>query len=443
MNSNDITEIVRQRTNYFGSSELLDQFDVTNGDFENSEDEFFDSWDSINYSLNASVTSVQLESVVRSLETEYYIIPEFQRKFVWKKNQIASLAFSLIKGFPIPPIYLFVDDESKKQVILDGHQRTTALFLYVYGLYFASEAKRKKINFKNIHDIMSQISTLSIMLVDKKDKTISNAISNLYGELKEKYGLIKTTYSIKDNKGNEHDISFSSFRTEEQEFLKRKPVHTSIVECRGGIDPQRFYAMVFKELNSGGKILGTQEIRNGVYWKTALYKGLHKLNEENDNWRRIYGNVSLYSKDVEQLLKTLSLNYYTEYDGYKICTRFDGTFNWVNIMEAYSSKALKENDHISQEELARLEKYLHSFTFDDEINKCSKAVFEAVFVCMCKAGFLEKEYESKEIRLSWLVELGNSDIFDEVLSNKSSVEKRLSRTYEKVMEKYGTKEGDR
>lgn len=438
MNAEDVTEIVRKQTDYFGSSELSDRFDITNRDFENSEDDFFDSWDSLNYSLNASVTSVQLESVIRSLETEYYLIPEFQRQFVWKKNQIASLAFSLIKGFPIPPIYLFVDEETKKQVILDGHQRTTALFLYVYGLYFVSEAKRKKINFQNVYTIMSKISELNEKLVDTKDKETTKAISELYNQLKEKYGLVKTTYSIKDNMGNAHDISFNSFKEEEQEFLKRKPIHTSIVECRGGIEPQRFYAMVFKELNSGGKTLGTQEIRNGVYWKTDLYRGLHRLNEENENWRKIYGNVSLYSKDVEQLLKTLSLNYYTEYNGYGICTRFEGTFNWVNIMEAYSSKALKENDLITQEELSRLEKYLQSFSFDDEINKCSKAVFEAVFVCMCKAGFLEREKEKKEIKLSWLVELSKSDIFAEVLSNKSSVEKRLSKTYEKVMEKYGS-----
>lgn len=442
MNTMDITEIVRQQTKYFGSSELLDQFDVSNGDFENSEDDFFDSWDSLNYSLNASVTSVQLESVVRSLETEYYLIPEFQRQFVWKKNQIASLAFSLIKGFPIPPIYMFVDEETKKQVILDGHQRTTALFLYVYGLYFVSEAKRKKINFKDVHRIMSQISILNEMLTDTNDKATAKAISELHNELKEKYGLVKTTYSIKDNKGNAHDISFNSFRDEEREFLKRKPIHTSIVECRGGIEPQRFYAMVFKELNSGGKTLGTQEIRNGVYWKTELYKGLHKLNEENENWRKIYGNVSLYSKDVEQLLKTLSLNYYTEYNGGGICTKFEGTFNWVNIMEAYSSKALKEKDLITREELERLEKYLQSLFFDDEVNKCSKAVFEAVFVCMCKAGFLEEGKEIQEIKLSWLIELGNSDIFGEVLSNKSSVETRLSKTYEEVIKKYGTKESN-
>ena len=44
---------------------------------------------SINNILKAKITNytngLQVESVISSLESGYYIIPKFQRRFVWKK----------------------------------------------------------------------------------------------------------------------------------------------------------------------------------------------------------------------------------------------------------------------------------------------------------------------------------------------------------------------
>lgn len=440
MSNSKIDKVVKATTDYFGSSEETDKYDPEDQDFQETKDTdgYYDSWESVNYTLNSSVTSLQLESVVQSLEKEYFLIPEFQRQFVWKKNQIASLAFSIIKGFPIPPVYLFIDEDTKKQVILDGQQRTTAVFLYIYGLYFASESKRFRVDFKPVSKYMQKIHYLEEELLesdDKEKKRIQKDIEACYKELKEKHGLVKTSYLIKDNNGKEHDISFNNFSIEEQEFLKRKPFHCSVVECRDEIDPQRFYAMVFKVLNSGGKILSSQEIRNGVYWKTKLYKGLHIVNERNESWRKIYGNVSLYSKDVEILLKMLALNSTTKLVDGKIKTNYEGTFNWVNIMESYSSKAMKTGDVDTKEDLDKLETYLSMLVFDDAITKCNKAVFEAVFVCMNKAGLLVNN-TGNTVSLAWLIELGKSEIFEAVLSNKSSVEQRLSDTYKEVLKRY-------
>ena len=36
-----------------------------------------------------------------------FVIPKYQRKFVWKKEQVQELAISLLRGFPIPPIYAY------------------------------------------------------------------------------------------------------------------------------------------------------------------------------------------------------------------------------------------------------------------------------------------------------------------------------------------------
>lgn len=443
MDREKIDKVIREKTDFFDSSEEMDEFLPKEKDFAtsnaNAENEYFSSWESINYSMQSSITSVQLDAIVRSLGEGYYIIPEFQRQFVWKKSQIASLAFSIIKGFPIPPIYMFVDEDTKKQVILDGQQRITAVFLYINELYFASETKRKPLDFQKIYALKNDIIALQTRKKNCEKSEIASIeldIDKKRKELKGQYGLVETEFKIKDNQGGEHDISFSQFNSDERNYLIRRNMSCSIVECRDSIDSQKFYAMVFKVLNSGGKTLGTQEIRNGIYWKTRLYKELHRINSTNINWRKIYGNISLYSKDIELLLKMLALNDVTKLIDGKIQTDYEGTFNWVNIMETYSEKELKEGGKGSAADLQMLERFLNCLTFDAYTSKCNKAVFEAVFVCMCKAGLLDGEKRDIEVKLSWLIKLGETAIFDEVLSNKSSVETRLSKTYIEVINTY-------
>ena len=68
-----------------------------------------------------------------------YDIPEFQREFVWTKNQVADLLDSLIKGYPIGSILLWdlsdyvegkhIYENKAKQWVVDGQQRLVALSL--------------------------------------------------------------------------------------------------------------------------------------------------------------------------------------------------------------------------------------------------------------------------------------------------------------------------
>jgi len=64
-------------------------------------------------------------------------IPEFQREFVWTKNQVADLLDSLIKGYPIGTILVWdlsdytqgkhVYEKRSKEWLIDGQQRIVAL----------------------------------------------------------------------------------------------------------------------------------------------------------------------------------------------------------------------------------------------------------------------------------------------------------------------------
>ena len=277
--------------------------------------------------------------------------------------------------------------------------------------------------------------------INAGDTTLKEARKDLLNYLKENYELVQTEYEVKGDNGEKRDITFSSLSEREKKILKRKALQFAVVQCARGAEPQKFYTMVFKMLNSGGKNLGPQEIRNGLYWKTMLYNRLFAVNEGNAIWRAIYGNISLYSKDVELLLKMLALDYFTECtnDG-KVVINYAGTFNWNNIMMSYSEEAKQWNEEMIEKEVSNIDAFLSHIELDVSAKKCKKAALEAVYIASCKLAFDFKDFENQKIKMSWLVSLSDQEeIFGDgkVLSNKNSVQQRLTKTLPIVREEYG------
>ncbi|EGK8022651.1 DUF262 domain-containing protein [Campylobacter lari] len=98
------------------------------------------------------------EDIIRNINEGFYQIPKFQRDFVWKKEQVAKLIDSLIKGFPIGSFILWKTKErlrSLKKIgnyflndikegdfvlyVLDGQQRMTSLYLAINGVQIEKE----------------------------------------------------------------------------------------------------------------------------------------------------------------------------------------------------------------------------------------------------------------------------------------------------------------
>ena len=58
-----------------------------------------------------------------------------QRSFVWEKHRMSELIWSIIMGYPIPPIYAergSTDNEKVKVYdVMDGQQRNTSIYKYM------------------------------------------------------------------------------------------------------------------------------------------------------------------------------------------------------------------------------------------------------------------------------------------------------------------------
>lgn len=68
-----------------------------------------------------------------------------QRSFVWEKHRMSELIWSIIMGYPIPPIYAergeSVNDKVKIYDVMDGQQRNTSIYKYLKDEFALTELK--------------------------------------------------------------------------------------------------------------------------------------------------------------------------------------------------------------------------------------------------------------------------------------------------------------
>lgn len=90
---------------------------------------------------------MKISELLDSIRKRDLVLPEFQREYVWRKEQAKQLMVSLVKDYPVggllfwktdnPPELKNVEDLPEKlgtiQVILDGQQRLTTLYMLIVG----------------------------------------------------------------------------------------------------------------------------------------------------------------------------------------------------------------------------------------------------------------------------------------------------------------------
>lgn len=87
---------------------------------------------------------------------------------------------------------------------------------------------------------------------------IQQQLSDLSKKMYDEHSMRRTTYFIEN-----HEISFCRFSEKNKKYLLAKRLDTTVVESRTlDMVPHKIFANIFKLLNSGGKVLGPQEVRN-------------------------------------------------------------------------------------------------------------------------------------------------------------------------------------
>lgn len=334
-----------------------------------------------NVKIQQYKSDVGFKTLMEGVNDNLYVIPKYQRKYKWTKEQLQDLVMSLICEFPIPPIYTYRNEKNQLE-ILDGQQRIFSLFFYYIGKY---------INIK-------RNCAVDYRKLDVENKSFKEALEEAY-ELEE----LETKIKIDDE--NEIDISYNSL----PEDIKRTLNYVSItvIEMRWSNPEKRFETIqtIFNNLNRGGIGLNYQEIRNGVY-DCQFYDMLREFNDNNMQWRKLWGDEK-EEKDMEALLTLCAYKKYVYFE--------DGEFKFreyrgrqSTFLDVFSEYAVKLDGNLEVIEDYRnsLEKFVNYFK-TALLKKKSTTLLASLFVV----------YEKHNI---------NKDITEEMLRNILD-----SKTYKK------------
>jgi uncharacterized protein with ParB-like and HNH nuclease domain len=197
-----------------------------------------------------------IDVLVKRMEEEDFIIPGFQREYVWKEDEASRFIESLLLGLPTPALFLARDKFSSKYLVIDGQQRLKTL------QYFYKESFPNGKLFK-----------------------LKGVVNPLNG----------STYS---------NLSPTNRRS-----LDNAIIHCIIIS--ENYDPSGMFYL-FERLNTTGTPLNPQEIRNALYH--GSFSSLIQDLSKNEAWRSLYGKSDNRSNEQELILRFLAL--YFDLEGY-------------------------------------------------------------------------------------------------------------------------------
>jgi hypothetical protein len=91
--------------------------------------------ESENYKLNVDYYGADfpVDVLVKRMEEGDFIIPGFQREYVWKELEASRFIESLLIGLPTAALFLAKDKFSNQYLVIDGQQRLKTLQYFYVG----------------------------------------------------------------------------------------------------------------------------------------------------------------------------------------------------------------------------------------------------------------------------------------------------------------------
>lgn len=211
----------------------------------------------LRHALMSHGADMRVDTIVERIEREDIVVPSFPGRPVWTPTQASRFVESLLLGLAVPGVYLFMEPDTRRHLVVDGQQRLRTLHDYYKGT-FADGSKFR------LSGVSTQFSG-------------------------------RGYWNLQDGDRRELDDSL---------------IHTTVLEqVEPGGDRSSIYD-VFERLNAGRTYLKPQEIR------MCLYRGrLNELLSElavNPSWRQLSVAWNSRKRDEEIILRCLALVYRTK-----------------------------------------------------------------------------------------------------------------------------------
>lgn len=209
------------------------------------------------FNINSWGADLSFRELISMYEDDELVKPELQRKYVWDKTEASRFIESILMGLPVPSIFLAQSGSQK--LIVDGFQRIMSVHDYVNTGIFSGDGKIFK---------LSNSQKINIKWRNKAFKELS---------------------------------------TDDQRKIKSTTIHSIIFEQKQPKNDDSSLYQVFERINTSGRPLNAQEIRNCVYQGTfnSLLLELNKL----PKWRLLFGTQveDNRMRDMECILRFFAM----------------------------------------------------------------------------------------------------------------------------------------
>lgn len=220
------------------------------------ENEDFYSDDDL-FEISSWGADLSFRELISRYDDDELVKPELQRNYVWDKAEASRFIDSILLGLPVPSIFL-AKTTDEKLLIIDGYQRLMTVRDYVKGVFSKDGNVFKLSKSEKIHDRW---------------------------------------------KGK----AFLELNSEDQRKIRNTTIHAIIFMQKHPTEGDTSLFQVFERINSGGRSLLSQEIRNCVY-QGPLNSLLFELNR-NPIWRALWGREEQDSRmrDMECILRFFAI----------------------------------------------------------------------------------------------------------------------------------------
>src|SRR5882762_7992649 len=210
------------------------------------------------YAITSYGADYPVDSVVKRIGTHEIAVPRFgdkqnttsdvvgfQREYVWPRPKADKFIESLLLGLPVPGIFL-VKEPTGRFLVLDGHQRLFTLNAYYEGI------------------------------IEGQEYRLNNVQERFVGK------------------------RYRDLDVEDRRRLDDSIIHATVIRQDEPTEDQSSIYVIFERLNTGGVNLQPQEIRVALYHGPLV--GILRALNEDQNWRKLFGNKSKRLKDMEMIL---------------------------------------------------------------------------------------------------------------------------------------------
>ncbi|WP_028672440.1 DUF262 domain-containing protein [Saccharospirillum impatiens] len=209
------------------------------------------------FKISSWGADLSFRELIDRYRDEELIKPELQRNYVWDKTEASRFIDSLLLGLPVPSIFL-AKTSDEKMLIIDGYQRVMTVYDYVRGIFSGDNR------------------------------------------------VFKLSRSEKIN-SRWRGKAFSELGDAEQRRIRNTTIHAIIfIQEHPSRDDTSLY-QVFERINTSGRTLMPQEIRNCVN-QGSFNELLFDLNRY-PNWRILFGTEEdNRMRDMEFILRFFALH---------------------------------------------------------------------------------------------------------------------------------------